>query len=149
MSASPDEDKAKPNGTSAEALATSAPDDSSTLLKMLHRVERLGPQWLSALIIGTAVMFWTVVRFGGDLAIKIFPMAAEIVRGLHDGKSAEQAAQDRQILEGLHAIDGKLDAQGQRIDQLGGDVRELRGKQASTEARVRALVKRNEAEPMP
>lgn len=115
------------------ALASSAPDDSSTLLKMLGRLERLKPEPLAAILIGTAVMFWTVVRFGGDLAIKVYPMVAEIARYSTDHKSAaataEASADRTAILEAIKAVDTK-------VDKLGSDVDSLKRDQAATSRRV-------------
>lgn len=109
------------------ALASSTPDDSSTLLRMLKRVEILQPQWLAALIIGTAVMFWTVVRFGGDLAIKVFPMVSELIRYDAQGKAEQSAA----ILGSLNKIDGKVDGISQRVERI-------EGKQAAQDAAAAA-----------
>lgn len=131
------------------ALAGSAPDDSSTLLKMLSILRRLQPEWLSALLIGSSVMFWVVVKFGGSLALALFPMVAQFYGHqpvetpeqieARAQREAQQQHVNDSVLQGLQAIGGKLDAQGQQLQAIRGDVDQLRADQARTSKRVDGL----------
>lgn len=117
--------------TQTRALAGSTPDDSSTLLKMFRPIERLGPRWLSAVLIGIAVMFWTVVRFGGDLAIKMYPMVAELMRAR--GEQAQRADKDTAtVLDGIAKI-------GAKVDTVADDLKTVKANQAAAERRLNAV----------
>lgn len=130
------------------ALAKSVPDPNTVvagLIKLLLAIRGLGA--VIALPGAVLAILFVIVAIVGVPAMLA---AQSLVDKLLSYRQAQNAAHlealkasaspaNQQILDGIHGIDTKLDSQGKRIDQLGSDVRELRGRQATTDAKVRAL----------